>query len=267
MNYARLAGDDRIIARNVAGLCSSTLLGPTPVTEAIAFCRRLLADGLTDRQAESRALCTLAQLHAMNGDFEEARLLYRRGRGLLRELGKGVFAAGTGIDLLIIESMAGDLAGAEREAMPDYDFLQKAGDTYQLSTIAALLSRVIRDQGRDEEAMKFSEVAERLTAPDDVDSQALWRSIRAPILARAGQYDEALSLAHFSVELFQQSDAPQLLADALAELASVLVLAEHVNEARQTLDESISLYTRKGDVVSSARAKARAKQLASPKPS
>ncbi len=266
MKYARLAGDDRIIARNVAGLCSSTLLGPTPVDEAIALCNQLIADGLTDRQAESRALCTLAQLHAMSGDFTKARVLYRRGRGLLRELGKGLFAAGTGIDLLIVELLAGDLAGAEREVMPDYEFLKNASETYSLSTIAALLSRVIRDQGRDEEALRFSEVAERITATDDVDSQALWRSIRAPILARAGRWDEALSLARFAVELFQRSDSPQLRADALMELTSVLLLTGQVDDARRTIGESISLYRTKGDIVSAAKDEALAEQLNAAKP-
>ena len=90
MTHARLAGEERIIARNTVGLSSSALLGPTPVPQAIELCERMIADGLSDRQAESKILCTLAQLRAMNGEFEPARALYRRGRSLLRELGQGV---------------------------------------------------------------------------------------------------------------------------------------------------------------------------------
>ena len=110
MTHARLAGDERLIARNATGLASSALLGPTPVPEAIALCEQMIADGLSDRQAESKILCTLAQLHAMNGEFDKARALYRRGRDLLRELGQGLNAAATGIDVLIVELLAGDLA-------------------------------------------------------------------------------------------------------------------------------------------------------------
>jgi Flp pilus assembly protein TadD len=256
MKYARLAGDTRLVARNATGLSSSTLLGPTPVPQAIELCEQMMADGLTDRQAESKILCTLAQLRAMRGDFDEARKLYRRGRSLLRELGKGLIAAGTGIDLLIVELLAGDLANAEREVMPDYKFLESAGETYRLSTIAALLSRVVRDQGRDQDAMVYSEVAERLTADDDVESLALWRSIRAPIVARTGRLAEAESLARSAVELSQQSDAPQMRAETLSELAAVLMLAGRREDARQAIGTAIKTFEAKGDTVSAARATA-----------
>jgi hypothetical protein len=153
MAYARLAKDGRLIARNAVGLASSALLGPTPVPQAIELCEQMVANGLSDRQAESKILCTLAQLRAMNGDFDQARTLYRRGRAMLRELGQGLNAAANGIDVLQVELLAGDLASAEREVMADLAFLERAGETFYLSTMAALLSRVVRDQGRDEEAL------------------------------------------------------------------------------------------------------------------
>jgi tetratricopeptide (TPR) repeat protein len=261
MTHARLAGEERIIARNAVGLASSTLLGPTPVREAISICEQLIADGLSDRQAESKISCTLAQLHAMNGDFDEARALYRRGRTLLRELGQGVNAASTAIDMLLVELLAGDLAAAERDAMPDYEFLTRAGETFFLSTMAALLSRVVRDQGRDAEAMVFSRAAEQATAQDDMESQALWRSIRAPIVARAGDFQGAESLARSAVDLSRQSDAPQMQADALFELASVLMLSKRTDESRRSIDAAIAIYTAKGDGVSAARALALAASL------
>jgi tetratricopeptide (TPR) repeat protein len=261
MTHARLAGDMRLIARNAMGLSISTLLGPTPVPQAIELCEQMIAVGISDRQAESKLLCSLAQLHAMNGEFDKARLLYRRGRTLIRDLGQGVNAASTGIDLLAVELLAGDLVAAEREVMPDYDFLARAGETYFMSTIAALLSRVVRDQGRDEEALVFSQIAEGATAADDMESQALWRSIRAPIVARAGDLAKAESLARSAVELSRKSDAPQMQADALSELATVLMLAGRLDEARQAIDVAIAIYQNKGDVVSAARATAWATNL------
>lgn len=256
MVHARLAGDERLIARNATGLSSSTLLGPTPVPQAIELCEQLIANGLGDRQAESKILCTLAQLRAMNGQIDTARALCRRGRGLLRELGQGLNAASTGIDMLLVELLAGDLIAAEREVKDDYEFLTRAGETYYLSTMAALLSRVVRDQGRDDEALVYSEIAEATAADDDMESQALWRSIRAPIVARAGNLSEAESLARSAVELSGQSDAPQMRADSLSELASVLRLAGRLDEARQTIDSAIAIYRAKGDIVSAARASA-----------
>jgi ATP/maltotriose-dependent transcriptional regulator MalT len=203
----------------------------------------------------------LALLRAMNGDFEQARSLYRRGRATLRELGQGVNAAANGIDVLQVELLAGDLASAEREVMADLAFLERAGETFYLSTIAALLSRVVRDQGRDEDALVLSRRAEDATAADDVESIALWRSIRAPILARAGRMAEAESLARSAVELSQGSDAPQMQADSLSELATVLVHAGRLDEARQAVAAAVSIYRGKGDVVSAARAATMAARL------
>jgi tetratricopeptide (TPR) repeat protein len=261
ITHARLAGEERIVARNTAGLSGSTLLGPTPVPQAIEVCEQMLADGLGDRQAESKVLCTLAQLRAMNGEFDCARALYRRGRGLLRELGQGLNAASTAIDILLVELLAGDLDAAVREVMPDYEFLRRAGETYYMSTIAALLSRVVRDQGRDDEALAFSRTAEGATATDDTESQALWRSIRAPIVARAGNLAEAELLARSAIELSKKSDAPQMQADTLSEFAAVLVLARRTDEARRAIDTAITIYQAKGDIVSAARATAWAVSL------
>jgi len=261
MAHARLAGDERLIARNAMGLSISTLLGPTPVPKAIELCEQIIADGLSDRQAESKILCTLAQLRAMNGEFDKARALYRRARGLLRDLGQGVLAASTGIDLLIVELLAGDLAAAEHEVMPDYEFLSRTGENFYLSTIAALLSRVVRDQGRDAEALAYSQIAEAAAADDDIESLALWRSIRAPIVARAGNLTDAESLARSAVDLSAKTDAPPLQADTLAELAAVLNIAGRLEDARQTIGQAIAIYQAKGDIVSAARATAWAAAL------
>ncbi|MDH4289977.1 MAG: hypothetical protein OEV65_14655, partial [Aquincola sp.] len=261
ITYARLASDEQFIARNASSLSSGALLGPTPVPQAIEICERMIADGLSDRQAESKILCTLAQLHAMNREFVRARTLYKRGRSLLRELGQGLTAAATGIDVLQVELLAGDLVSAEREVKADYEFLAHKGETYIMSTMAALLSRVVRDLGRDDEALLYSRIAETTTADDDVDSLALWRSIRAPIIARAGRFDEAEQLVRSAVELSLQSDAPQLQADTLSELAAVLKLTGRVDEARQAIDSAIQTYRAKGDIASTARATAWAASL------
>jgi ATP/maltotriose-dependent transcriptional regulator MalT len=251
--HARLATSDRLVAKPSVTLSSIALLGPTPVPEAISQCEKVIADGIGDRQAECAILCNLAQLKAMNGEIEEARALCRRGRATLRDLGQGVHAASTGLDLALVEILGGDLAFAEREARADYEFLATAGETYYLSSMAALLSRLVRDQGRDAEAMGLSRAAEAATAEDDVVSQALWRSIRAPILARAGDPAEAQRMARNAVDLLGRTEAPSLRGDALFELATVLRLTGSRDEARESLDEASALYRMKGNRVGADR--------------
>jgi ATP/maltotriose-dependent transcriptional regulator MalT len=252
--HARLAGNARLAAGNSTTLALFVLHGPTPVAQAIAQC---------EQQIECAIMSTLAQLKAMNGELEAARDLCRRARTVLRDLGKGVFAASTGLDLARVELHGGDLAAAEREVREDYDFLAKVGETYVLSTMAALLSRLVRDQGRDDEALALSKIAEQASAADDVESQALWRAIRAPIVARGGELVAAEELARGALEFARRAEAPCMQADAMVELAEVLRLSGLLDAARTTLSEALALYTAKGDVVSAARASALARDLGS----
>ena len=262
--YARLADNDRLVARIGGNLADFALLGPMPVTDAIATCEKLIADGLSDRQAECRVMCKLAQLLAMNDELEAARELYRRGRAMLRELGQGVFATTTGIDLARVEMHGGDLALAEREVRADLEFLARTGEKYYRSTMVALLARLVREQGRDEEALALSQTAEEITAADDVESQSLWRAIRAPIVARAGDLEQAEALARTAVDLIGSTEAPVLQAQALWELATVLDLAGKTEEASHVIGEAIELYATKGNKVSAARCRAWANRLRAP---
>jgi len=259
--HAKRSGNQRLLVRSGVGLSISALFGPTPVVEAIEQCQQLIGGGLGDRQVESVISCKLALLHAMNGDFGLARSLYRRARAAMQDLGDGVRAASMGMDLVSIELLAGDLAAAEREVRSDSAFLERMGETFFFATMTALLARLVRDQGRDGEALELSEVAHLAAAPDDVDAQLLWRSIQAPILARSGQLARAETLAREALELARQTEGPALHADVLSELAEVLVLAGRNGEARSTINEAISLYLAKGDRVSAGRASVRLDRL------
>ena len=55
--------------------------------------------------------------------------------------------------LAIVEMLAGDPAAAEREIRPECEMLEGMGETYFLSTMAAMLARAVQEQGRDEEAL------------------------------------------------------------------------------------------------------------------
>jgi len=239
------------------------LLGPTPVVEAITECERIVTAGLSDRLAEGKVFCTLAVLRAMNGEFEQSRLLNRRGREVLQDLGQAVPAASTGIDVLLAGLITGDLEAVEREVKPDYEFLANARETFFLSTMAALLARVVRDQGRDAEALALTEKAEAASAPEDVESQAAWRSVRAPILARMGRLGEAEDLARSAVKFSRESDSLPLQGDTLVELAEVLRIAGKCEEALLAFEGALAAFQTKGDKVSAARVEALIGQIKS----
>lgn len=263
-HHARIAGNDQLVTKIGSVMASNAVLGPTSVQQAIAQCERLIDDGMADRIAESAIQCSLAQLRAMNGELEVARDLYRRGRAMLRELGQGIIAAANGMDVALVELHGGDLASAERDVRADYEFLAAKGERYFLSSMATFMARLLRDQGRDDEAMTWSRTAEEATSADDLLIQALWRAGRAPILARAGHHEEALALSAQAVELLREAETPSLRADVLLEHATVLWHADQPDEAQRRLGEALALYLAKGNVVGGERARALARRFANP---
>lgn len=259
--HARQAGNDRLVARNCIILAVNALNGPMPVPQAITECEALIAAGIGDRQIECSVTCMLARLKAMNGELDVARDLLQRSRARLRDLGQGVYAASTAVDLARVELFGDDLALAQHEVQADCDFLAAKGETYILSSLWALLAMLVREQGRDEEALTLTQRAEQATAEDDTESQALWRMARAPILARQGELAIAEELARRAVDLVQETESPMLKAETQAELASVLALASRPDEARVAIAQAIAQFGTKGDRVSVARYTAWARRL------
>ncbi|HEY2187622.1 MAG TPA: hypothetical protein VGH48_03575, partial [Caldimonas sp.] len=257
IEHARKAGNLRLVARACLGLANGILPGVTPVREGISQCEALLGD-VGDRQVRGIIQCIVAQLRAMNGEFEQARALYRSGRATLRDLGRGVIAAQTGVDVARVELLAGDLAAAERELRADCDFLVRAGETYVLSTVAAVFARVQRERGRDDDALALAKTAEDAAAEDDIDAQVQWRSVRAPILARRGEHAAAEALARAALALATSAEVPLLLAEAHTDLAQVLALAGRADHARAEYRQAAEISAEKGDVVSAARSRAAA---------
>jgi predicted ATPase/class 3 adenylate cyclase len=182
------AGGDEVTARRFLGsLAISALYGPMPVPEAIATCEEVLARAQDDRKARALAERALGQLEAMRGDFERARLLYRRSRASLEEFGYLLTAAGTSLASAAIELLAGDLAAAESELRTDYRRLEEMGERNYISTTAGLLADVLYRQGRYDESAEFAGACEQLASPDDVASQFLWRCVRGKLRAGTGK--------------------------------------------------------------------------------
>jgi tetratricopeptide (TPR) repeat protein len=237
-------------------LAMSRVYGPTPVPEAVAECERVLEEARGDRRAEGLVLGSLARLHALAGDFERARDAYRRARAVLEDLGSNVLAASLSLDSHAVELLAGDPAAAERELRRDYDALDRMGEKYLLSTIAGLLAQVLCAQGRYEEANEMCMITASVAAEDDAQSQALWRSVRAKVLARRREDAEhAVALAREAVEILRSTDAIVWQADALVDLAETLAATGDDAEAARALDEAATLYELKGSPVAAGRAR------------
>jgi hypothetical protein len=203
------------------------------------------------------ALRALAGLHAMEGRFARAWEYVERDRSILRELGLRVVVSASAEIGGLVGLLAGDPARAEAELRWGYELLEEMGDRSGLATVAAVLADAVLAQGRDEEALRFSEQSEDAAAPEDLSAQVQWRSARAKVLARAGKTEQGESLAREAVRLAAQTDFLVLHGDALVDLAEVVGLAERGRERLPLLEEAVRLYEQKGNVVAAERARSR----------
>jgi tetratricopeptide (TPR) repeat protein len=262
MAHARAAGDGRQELRSASAYVLAAVNGPTPVEEATNECREILEQAAGDRRTQALTLEALAQLQAMAGDPDAARSSYVSAQWMLEDLGLRVRLASASLASSRVEFLADDPEGAERELRRDYDALDAMGERYLLSTIAGLLAEAVCRQGRDDEAELLTEKAEAIASPNDVFSQALWRSVRAKLLARRGEHGAALRLAREAVELLEATDAVLQQADALADLAEVMRLAGRSSEGEAALRRAVGLSERKGNRVSATKARAALRELA-----
>jgi tetratricopeptide (TPR) repeat protein len=135
------------------------------------------------------------------------------------------------------------------------------GETGRLSTLAGILADVVYRQGRYDEADSLAELSKRVTAPDDLASQMLWRSVRAKIAARRGDFDVAQALAQEAAALADSTNAFGLHGDVRMDLAEVLSLAGRREEAAVALKRAIELYEAKGISVLTEKARALLSEL------
>ena len=85
----------------------------------------------------------------------------------------------------------------------------------------------------------------------------LWRQVRAKVLARRGEVDEAERLVREALAVSEKTDFLDAQGDVYADLAEVLSLAGRSKEAAGALEQALGCYERKGNLVSTQRTRTR----------
>jgi class 3 adenylate cyclase/tetratricopeptide (TPR) repeat protein len=255
--HARRASDERQANQALIQIGIDLIYGPTPAEEAIRRCKAVLEDTSISRWGAMGFMDALAVHEAMLGDFDAARELIERVRTMTEDLG---LARGLPFILRaehgwIVETLAGDPEAAEREIRVAYEALEQMGEKGLLSTQAARLGQSLYAQQRYVEAENYAKISEQAGASDDIVTQMLWRQVRAKTLARRGHVEDAEDLARDAVALAEPTDALDMRADGLVDLAEVLRLIGRTDETTGVLEGAVRLYEQKGDVVSAARAR------------
>jgi class 3 adenylate cyclase/tetratricopeptide (TPR) repeat protein len=236
--------------------------GPTPAPEAIALAER--ARERIDPGSPAEAFLNLgtAPHLSMRGEFEQARALVRRGASILQELGMTVeLAATAGIVGAIVEMNAGEMRIAEDSVRPAYETLVAMGEKGRMSSRAALLARIVYEQGRYDEALVLADIADRVSADEDMEPQIWIHGVRAMVAARRGSADEAMRLARRAVELAEGTDWPEYQGTAWMAMTEVMRIIGRRKDAAESARTAAERFDAKGNVVMEARARAALAEL------
>ena len=264
--HAYAAGDHREWLESLSWLPLVVWAGRMPVEAGILRCRDALASAEGDRKAMSAALFSWGNLEAMRGRFDESRQLIGQARSALEEVALTVWIAGPLTEMsALAELWAGDAAVAERELRWAVATLQKTGELAWLPTIAGILAEAVYVQGRYEEVEAFIQLGDETAGSDDAYSQGLLRCVRAKILARKGDTEQAIRIAREAVAIVEPTDFLFLQWFVLDGLSEVLDVAGFTDEAEEVRAEAVRVSEEKGFVVGATRTRRRQEQARSAK--
>ena len=249
LEHARRAGDRREESTIIALLAQALHYGPTPVPTAIARCEEFLEGARDNRSLEAAMARTLGALKAMQGDFDEARELWHRARGIYEELALNFRRASGSLVAAEIELLAGNPAEAAAILQSGYETVDEMGIKSLGATIAAFLADALYEQGKYAEAERFSTISEDLAASADLVTQVVWRVARAKALARRGDTESAETLARDALALADETDFLALQGSTFLALAEVLAFSGEMEEATALRMRARTVYERKGNVV------------------
>jgi ATP/maltotriose-dependent transcriptional regulator MalT len=227
--------------------------GPMPADEAIRRCEELRAESGGEGALEAAIAGTVAQLRAMQGNFDAARRLYADAGALYDELGLKYLRACRRLVGARIEALAGEPEAAIAELQTGYAALEEMGERGTRSTLAAFLAQALAEAGRFEEAEEFAQVSAETGALADVVTQAVWRSASAQVLANNGELDLAERRAREASELAAGTDFLELQAMTSLSLAAVLGQVGTQGEAAALVADARRAHERKGNAVAAAR--------------
>lgn len=252
--HARRAGDERELFEILGWRASAAVFGPTPVDEAIERCLDMRRQVAGSPVAVALTLHPLALLHAMTGEFDQARALIAEANAILGELGR--MESAVSHHEALVELLAGRPDAAEARLRLGYEELGRmGGDGALLATTAAMLAQSVYEQDRLEDAEQLCELSARTAPPEDLVTQVLWRGVQAKALARRDRHADAEALAREAVGLVETTDLLTHHGDALLDLAAVLRMSGNTAEADAVHEAGCALHQRKGNVAASERVK------------
>ena len=233
-HYSRLAG--RSLPPR-PDYYTALIEGPRPADEALETVERLLTETRTPSPLLGRAW-----LLAMLDRGEEARQTAQQATERHRE------QSGTRWPdwyLAEISTLAGDHEDASNRLRVVCDWLEAIDNRGHLATYLPLLGRTLCLLRRFVEAEKLATRALALDEDDDPMTQAYVCQVLALVHAHRAELTEAEQLAREAVTHSERTDSLNMQANALRDLAEVLIAAERFDEAEAALEQALERCRRK----------------------
>lgn len=257
LTAARRAREHRRVNAVLAQAPLAALWGPNPVPRAGGRCLdvvRLLRITTDSPAVEATSTRCQAVLEAFRGRAAAARRMIDSARRKVTELGLRHALVEVEQFAGIVELVVDEPGAAEAHLRKAYNGFRRMGLDADTAETAALLGRACLAQDRDVEAVELCAESERL-AGHALKASIAWRTLRARLLSRRGDDDEARRVAEDAVALAERTDALVDHGDACLTLATVLGSAGDVAGARAAAERAVDLYERKGAVVLAERAR------------
>lgn len=258
--YARAAGDEGTRVQALGWYVMALVRGRTPVAEVGRELDAIESEQpgpyLAARLDHSRGF-----LAALDGNFEEARLLLRRAFDQLEALGQRHVLGAAMLTSGEIELVADNPTGARDVLLEGDSLLEKLGEVGLRSTIQAELAWAYEQLGEREEAWAAIERAEALSPEEDLVNFVLTNVARARLALTDGDLTQAEYSARSAIAYAAQTDFPLDHGEARLELARVLSAAGRRDEALIEAGEALALFEAKGARPQVAEARAALEEL------
>jgi class 3 adenylate cyclase/tetratricopeptide (TPR) repeat protein len=243
---ARTVGNHRVRSRSLSWMLLGCFWGPTPVSEGLRLCDRVIADSEGNRYVQGYAYVIRAALEAMAGRWDEGEERSTVGHAMLDDLGHQVSSAATRMTEAEAHFFAGRRDYAERQLRQAHEVLSAVGEKGYLSTVTALLALVVCARGAFDEAERYAAEAQQLGAADDLATETLRLSAQAEVLASRGDFAPAHAAIEEALDMLEGTDLLGHRASLFISQAAVFRTEGKAPEVRSALESSIRLWEQKG---------------------
>ncbi len=267
VEHARASGERRLESEALEFLGPSIFWGPTPAEIGLPRLEEILESaGSTDKCFQAWMMRPIAGFYGIQGRFDEGRAVLAEARAIFDELGRTIDAQTMAFWSGPLELLAGDAAAAARETGRACEALEAMGERGWFSTMSALHANALYSQGLLDGADAAADRGREAATSDDYNAQSLWRAVKAKVLARRGDFDEAERVAEEAIASVDRSDELNNRANVRTDAAEALQLAGRTDRAVVLLQEALAQFEQKGNVVMSERTRALLDDLGAPAP-